>query len=95
MIHAVLSSRRSLLRRARLPVFVQVVPLYVIAGSGQTPPSERIRVAAIGCADAPSQYRGRGRLWREIVGLRCRHAPHRQDAYKILAAAIFKDYRHM
>ena len=63
------SSRRSLHAAAAGSVF-SVVPRYVIAGSGQTPPSERIRVAAIGCAGRPClQYHGLAGCGAEIVGL--------------------------
>jgi len=92
------SSRRSFLRGAAAAGSVfSVVPRYVIAGSGQTPPSERIRVAAIGCAGRPvSNITGLAGCGAEIVGL-CdvdtRRTGKMQEKFK--QAPFFKDYRKM
>ncbi len=66
------------------------------AGSGQTPPSERIRVAAIGCAGRPSPT---------IVGVAAVALKSSGSAMSTRAApakckekfkqALFKDYRQM
>lgn len=65
------SSRRDFLKgTAGAVALFNVVPRYVIAGSGQTPPSERIRVAAIGAAGrAVSDIYGLADNGAEIVGL--------------------------
>lgn len=75
----------------------QIVPRYAVAGSGKTPPSERVRVAAVGCAGRPvANITGLANYGAEIVGL-CdvdtrRTGPMRE---KFKAAPFFKDYRQM
>jgi len=74
-----------------------VVPRYVVAGSGQTPPSERVRVAAIGCAGRPdANINGLAGCGAEIVGL-CDVDTRRTEKIraKFKAAPFFKDYREM
>jgi len=91
-------SRRLFLKRSTAAVSLfSVVPRHVIAGSGQTPPSEKIRVAAIGCAGRPvANIDGLAGCGAEIVGL-CdvdtRRTGKMVEKYK--AAKFFKDYREM
>jgi predicted dehydrogenase len=49
--HASRSSRRSFLKASAASALagITIVPRHVLGGPGQTPPSERIRVAGIGC----------------------------------------------
>ena len=91
-------SRRGFLQRATAGVALfSVVPRHVIAGSGQTPPSEKIRVAAIGCAGRPvSNINGLADFGAEIVGL-CDVDTRRTDKIreKYKSTPFFKDYREM
>jgi len=91
-------TRRGFVKSAASAVSLfSVVPRHVIAGSGQTPPSEKIRVAAIGCAGRPvSNIDGLAGCGAEIVGL-CDVDTRRTGAIcaKYKAAPFFKDYREM
>lgn len=91
-------SRRGFLKNSAAAVSLfSVVPRYVIAGSGQTPPSEKIRVAAIGCAGRPdANINGLAAFGAEIVGL-CDVDTRRTGKIceKFKSAKFFKDYREM
>jgi predicted dehydrogenase len=91
-------SRRGFLKRATAGVALfSVVPRHVIAGSGQTPPSEKVRVAAIGCAGRPAaNINGLADVGAEIVGL-CDVDTRRTESLraKFKSAKFFTDYREM
>jgi predicted dehydrogenase len=91
-------SRRDFVKQAAGTVALfSVVPRHVIAGSGETPPSERIRVAAIGCAGRPeTNINGLAGCGAEIVGL-CDVDTRRTGKIreKFKSAPFFKDYREM
>ena len=91
-------TRRDFIKRSAGAVALfSIVPRHVIAGSGQTPPSERVRVAAIGCAGRPdANINGLAGCGAEIVGL-CDVDTRRTEKIraKFKAAPFFKDYREM
>ena len=91
-------SRRAFIKRAAIAggAFT-IAPRHVIAASGQTPPSEKIRVAAIGCAGrAVSNIEGLAGAGAEIAGL-CDVDTRRvgQMREKFPKAPFFTDYREM
>ena len=74
-----------------------IVPRHVIAGSRKTPPSEKIRIAAVGCAGRPvSNITGLAEYGAEIVGL-CDVDTRRTGKMceQFRTAKFFKDYREM
>jgi hypothetical protein len=89
-------SRRAFVRAtAGTLVGLNIVPRRAVAGSGQTPPSERVQVAAIGCAGRPdTNIRGLADCGAEIVGL-CDVDTRRTDKIRqrFESAPFFKDYR--
>ena len=95
---SVVCSRRGFVKRSAAAVSMfTLVPRHVIAGSGQTPPSEKIRVAAIGCAGRPvANITGLADCGAEIVGL-CDVDTRRTGKMceKFKTAKFFKDYREM
>jgi predicted dehydrogenase len=91
-------SRRAFVRgTVWAATWFSIVPRHVIAASGQTPPSERVRVAAIGCAGRPdTNIRGLAGCGAEIVGL-CDVDTRRTDKIResFKSAPFFKDYREL
>jgi predicted dehydrogenase len=91
-------SRREFIRRAAVAgSLFSVVPRHVVAGSGQTPPSGKIRVAAIGAAGrASANINGLAGAGAEIVAL-CDVDTRRTDAMrkKFPDAPFFTDHREM
>lgn len=96
-MRANISRRQFLGGTAGAAAWFSIVPRHVVAGSGQTPPSERVRVAAIGCAGRPdTNIRGLADCGAEIVGL-CDVDTRRTEKIraKFKSAPFFKDYREM
>lgn len=95
---AAATSRRGFVKRTTGAVALfTIVPRHVIAGSGQIPPSERVQVAAIGCAGRPAaNINGVANCGAEIVGL-CDVDTRRTGKIreKFKSAPFFKDYREM
>ena len=90
-------SRRHFLAASTTAAAFQIVPRHVLAGSGETPPSERVRVAAIGVAGRPTaNIHGLANSGAEIVGL-CDVDTRRTEPVcaKYPRAKFFKDYRVM
>lgn len=97
MKHVSCSRRKFLGHSAQAISLFALVPRHVIAGSGQTPPSEKIRIAAIGCAGRPvSNINGLADYGAEIIGL-CDVDTRRTEKIraKYTSAKFFKDYREM
>lgn len=91
-------TRRSFLEKGAFTAsLITIVPRHVVAASGQTPPSERVRVAAIGSAGrATDNINGLAWAGAEIVGL-CdvdtRRVGKMREKFK--DARFFTDYRKM
>lgn len=91
-------SRRGFITRAAQGVALfSILPRSLIAGSGKTPPSEKVLVASIGCARRPvADIDGMAKSGAEIVGL-CdvdtRLVGGTLKRYP--KAPFFKDYREM
>ncbi|MBQ7189203.1 MAG: Gfo/Idh/MocA family oxidoreductase [Kiritimatiellae bacterium] len=74
-----------------------ILPRRLLAGSGETPPSETVRVASIGCAGRPcADINGLAGAGAKIVGL-CDVDTRRIDGMrkKYPEAPFFGDYREM
>lgn len=91
-------SRRAFIQRTTAAgALFSIVPRHVVAQSGQTPPSEKIRVAAIGCAGRPvANIEGLAGAGAQIVGL-CDVDTRRVGKMreKFSSAPFFTDYREM
>ncbi|MBP5227690.1 MAG: Gfo/Idh/MocA family oxidoreductase [Kiritimatiellae bacterium] len=89
--------RRAFLKQAGGIALFNVLPRRLLAGSGETPPSETVRVAAIGCAGRPvADINGLADNGAEIVGL-CDVDTRRIGATRkrYPKAPFFTDYREM
>ena len=91
-------SRRSFVKVSggTLSLF-SILPRRLLAGSGETPPSETVRVASIGCAGRPcADINGLAGAGAKIVGL-CDVDTRRIDGMrkKYPDAPFFGDYREM
>jgi predicted dehydrogenase len=88
--------RRSFLKSAATTAaMVQIVPRHVLGGDGQTPPSRRINLAAIGCGGQAGHDLGQ-MMGENIVAL-CDVDDRRAGAMfrKIPQARRFRDFRKM
>lgn len=92
-----LSRRFFMQQSAAVGALFSIVPRHVVAQSGQTPPSSKVRVAAIGSAGrATTNIQGLAAAGAEIVGL-CDVDTRRVDQMrkKFPQAPFFTDYREM
>ena len=96
MKRTTLSRRAFLGRAAATATVVSVVPRHVIAGSGQTPPSERLNIAGIGAGGQAAADLGKVAYQNNIVAL-CDVDDRRatESFAKWPDATRYKDYRVM